>query len=151
MLRDMLILILCLLLVMGVQMCSEPNIDNSPYQYPLSKWESTDGSVDFYMGEDKIGYGTITANGETVDVYFTFYDEKEAYCYDIADYWVAHTVEMLEIWDIDCSDKKFVATVYETTYFEVGEEIVFELVEENVDASEIPYPPNPDNIVRDWY
>lgn len=138
------------LLMPCLQGCFDDD-SNAPYYYPLSKWQSTDGSIIFYMGDDRIGYGTIITKEETVDVYFTFNFERQIFCNKISDYWVPHSVETLELWSTKCRDKSFTATVSETTYFEPGQIIVFELVEENIDESEVPYPPNPDNIERYWY
>ena len=122
--------------------CGCTDVDeNSPQFFPNTKWQSEDKSITIYIADDENGYGSININNQEIDVYFWFFNGHRMLCYRSSDYWKNATTPCLENWGMDCSEGKFEVTIEETTYFWVGEKITFELVEENVDESEIPYPP----------
>ena len=73
-------------------------------------------------------------------MFFEFYLDVRCWCYSIDDYWNGETIDSVENWETSCSDGKVIATVKKSTYFEVGQEITLELIEENLNEDEIPYP-----------
>lgn len=110
------------------------------YKYPLSKWQSKDKNITIYIGSDHKGYGNFIVENQNIDVFFEFYLDVRCWCYSIDDYWNGETIDSVENWETSCSDGKVIATVKKSTYFEVGQEITLELIEENLNEDEIPYP-----------
>ena len=114
------------------------------YNYPLSKWQSIDGNITIYIGSDHKGYGNFIVEKQNINVVFEFYLDVRCWCYSIDDYWNGGTIDSVENWQTKCSDGKFIATVEKTTYFEVGQEFTFVLVEDNLSEEDIPYPVKPE-------
>lgn len=136
-------LILIIVILTTLSGCIEDD-SNAPYKFPLSKWQTRDKSITMYVGSDGTGYGDFTINDKKVEIYYNYYLEVKIFCYNKNDYWKNGTVDTLEVWETKCDEKNIFITVSETTYFEVGQEIVLELVDANVDESEIPYPSKPE-------
>lgn len=60
----------------------------------------------------------------------------KCYYYDILSY-----EDELEKWECKYEKKdQFTATVLSSTYYEVGDKIVFHKIADNIDESDIPYP-----------
>ncbi|MBE6750441.1 MAG: hypothetical protein E7560_04690 [Ruminococcaceae bacterium] len=132
-------ILIFLVIVIFCSGCYEVD-ENSPQFFPFTKWQSKDKSITLYISDDQIGYGSINIDDKNIDVYFDFYNGLRMWGSHYSEYFKEGTPITIEDWEMDCSEGEFTATVIDTTYFEIGEEIVFELVEEKIDESEIPYP-----------
>lgn len=114
--------------------------------FPLSKWVSTDGKVELYVGSDGKCYGFINSEAGPHHVYWTMNDHRML-CHDIK-YCVndKKTHPTLENWELEFKKNKFIAEVYVDygVFYDKYDTIVFNLVEENLDESDIPYPPSLD-------
>ena len=104
--------------------------DKRPDSQPNTKWVSEDGTVELYVHDNGKITGTMVVSGKPVEIYWICGIKANAEIYPIEEYEdddnVINGDSMLE--KMVCSYKtkdKFVATVYEATNFEVGQEIVF--------------------------
>lgn len=116
----------------------------SPKNYPLSKWISTDGKVELYVGSDGKCYGFINSEAGSHHVYWAMNDHRMI-CIDIKYYYDDEkTPPSLENWELEFKENSFEATVFVDygAYYDKYDTIVFNLVEENLNESDIPYPPN---------
>ena len=128
-----------LVILFSLTSCNKQSKNNPRYSIK-SKWISDSGDVTIYIINNNIGKATIEIENKIVYLDVTFgINDTLLMCYD---YKANSIISDVEIWNLKCKSKTFTATVKETTYFEIGQKIVFKLVEENVDESEIPYPPH---------
>lgn len=123
---------------------------NNPRNSSMTKWIAS--NMTMYIVDADNGFVLFNQNDDNIVLYIKFARdnnivafEQNSYLtknYDYGDY--------LEKWKLNKMKKSsFVALVKDTTYFEEGQEIKFELVEENIDESEIPYPPLPEASTDD--
>lgn len=112
--------------------------------FPLSKWVSVDGKVELYVGSDGKCYGFINSEAGSHHVYWTMNDHRML-CHDIK-YCVTDkkTPPTLENWELEFKENSFEAMVFVDygAYYDKYDTIVFNLVEENLNESDIPYPTN---------
>ena len=126
-------ILLCFILcgvVFAFCSCENPFIyKRHPFGQPNTVWRSTDGTVEFKIPEDKYaGFGTITKDGDTVEIYVTSDTGSGMYIYNksVLDDDVIALNSELEKWHCSYKSKKrFIAEVKKTTYFEVGQKIEF--------------------------
>lgn len=136
-------LVLVLLVICNFSGCTK-DTPYAIYNHPLSKWQSTDNMITIYVDSDGKGYCNIILDNEIIDFYVDFYLDVNITFYDIDHYWKTGIRKGIEIWTTKCREEKFVATVEDTTYFEVGQEFTFVLVEDNLSEEDIPYPVKPE-------
>ncbi len=136
-------LILVLLVICNFSGCTK-DTPYALYNYPLSKWQSTDNIITIYVNGDGDGYCTIMLDDEKIDLFVDFYLDVALWFHDIDYYLETGVRKSIENWKTKCSDGKFVATVEDTTYFEFGQEFTFVLVEDNLSEEDIPYPIKPE-------
>lgn len=126
-------ILLCFILcgvVFAFCSCENPFIYNRwPFGQHNTVWRSSDGTVEFKIPEDKYaGFGTITKDGDTVEIYVTSDTGSGMYVYNksVLDADVIALNSELEKWHCSYKSKKrFIAEVEKTTYFEVGQKIEF--------------------------
>lgn len=112
--------------------CSCENVliyTRRPFEQHNTVWRSTDGAVEFTVPDNKYaGFGTITKDGNTVEVYIVADTGSGMYVYykSVLDGDVIYTKDRIEKWYCSYKSKeRFIAEVEETTYFEVGQKIEF--------------------------
>lgn len=126
-----------------------------PCEQCWTKWESEDGRIVLYVDYNQTFFGTITRNGEKIDILISIPLPGE-------DMWIEPILTYdgvgfnrgwdrildppeIEHWRYKYNpspekNNKIVITVEETTYFEVGQKIVMWRTEENLTPEEIEYP-----------
>lgn len=98
-----------------------------PCDQPNSKWESEDQSIYFEMDEYGLGTGYLLSNGEKVEFLIQYVHARiEIYASEAIDRMGVYSKETYEIWwgSFDQADS-FTATVKQTTFFSVGQELKF--------------------------
>lgn len=124
--------------------CTDPDL----FPPTSTRWMSEDKNIEFVVSESGNQIGTMLIDGEQIQFFITCNYSFIMYIYPIEYYYYenvgGYEFPPIEKWSYKVKDDKRIAKVEETTYFEVGQEIVFELIEENVDESEIPYPTEPE-------
>lgn len=126
-------ILLCLILCGVVfTFCSCENVliyTRHPFEQHNTVWRSSDGTVEFTVPEDRYcGLGTITKDGDTVEIYVTSDTGSGMYVYNKSVFYddVIALNSELEKWYCSYKSKKrFIAEVEKTTYFEVGQKIEF--------------------------
>ena len=131
--KKVLSIILVFTIIILFSACMHPGMmERKPFNKPNSKWQSEDGTVVFYVGENGRYTGTMCINGEIIEVYL---------CHDTALGMHIFPISVLEAEAIDeakkyeyweclfISKEKFIATVKRTTFFEVGKKFTFHCVE----------------------
>lgn len=98
-----------------------------PCDNPGTQWGSETGDISFCTSESGDGIGVLYIGGQSIDIYIVFDMAVGINVYqpeNISD--DAITGFPFEIWEGDyTSDQSFVATVVESTYFDVGDKIEF--------------------------
>ena len=128
------ILVVIMILLLVLNACMTP----SKYkwkvnQQPNTKWVSEDGTISLYVkiNDNSIQTtGTICTNGELIDIYMiegpARSTEMHIYPIDVLKDESISSKDKYEYWTCSYkSDEKFIATVKETTFFNVGDEITF--------------------------
>ena len=99
-----------------------------------TRWNSDDGTICYSVDDAGRAIGTIVINNEIVDVYLVEDFGRGMYIYPRSFYDSDKILDpdaQYEYWECSLKSKKhFVATVVETTYFEVGQKIEFYRVDE---------------------
>lgn len=126
-----------------------------PCEQCWTKWESEDGRIVFYVDQNQSFFGTITHNGEKIDILISIPIPgehmwvKPILTYDGERFNMGwdQIIDPPEIehWRYKYNpspekNNKIVIMVEETTYFEVGQKIVMWRTEENLTPEEIEYP-----------
>ena len=104
---------------------------NRPCDQPETKWVSEDGTIVFSVGENSLSTGTIQVGDTEIDVFISIGPATQIQVYPLESV-DGNTVNgfPFETWHGDFKhDNRFTATIEETTYFEVGERIVFHRVD----------------------
>ncbi len=109
-------------------------------EQPNTKWVSEDETIVFYVDDNRQTTGTMCVNEKNIDIYLREGLQRDGSMY-------IYPIEVLqeEIWSesrrYECwqcaykSEDKFVATVEETAFFEVGQKITFHRVDEILETS----------------
>ena len=102
---------------------------------PDTRWESEDGTITFYVDENCVATGTILINGEEVEICLLEGPlrsvELDVFPIDIVETGITSSEDRYEHWLCSYkSEKRFVATVKNTTYFEEGQKITFHRVDD---------------------
>ena len=97
-----------------------------------STWVSEEGSLEFVVQENLDGIGTIQVGDETVEVKLDLDNHTGfIYIYLLDDPQEGQEKEYLECWEVEDRKKTAVTLeVRETTYYEVGQTIVINRIEE---------------------
>lgn len=126
-----------------------------PCEQCWTKWESEDGRIVLYVDQNQSFFGTITHNGEKIDILISIPIPgehmwvKPILTYDGERFNMGwdQIIDPPEIehWRYKYNpspekNNKIVIMVEETTYFEVGQKIVMWRTEENLTPEEIEYP-----------
>ena len=92
-----------------------------------TKWVSEDGVLTFYVDENYTATGIYAGSDKHINLYLVTDYGTGMHVYPMN--WIDATLDpeyRYELWDCDFKSKtRFVATVIETTFFEVGQEITF--------------------------
>lgn len=102
-----------------------------PCHQPNTKWISNDGKIEFTVLDKEEGYGAtgkLVYNDEEVEFFLTcgLYDSMTLYKINILDEVYVEDCDIYEEWVCKHESKdRFIAIVEKTTFFKVGEEIVF--------------------------
>jgi hypothetical protein len=108
--------------------CYKSWLGKRPCDQPNSKWMSEDQSTYFEMDESGNGTGYLLLNGETVEFLFMcdIATKIMLYAPEAIDRLGLYPEETYEIWSgsFDQADS-FTATVKQTTFFSVGQELKF--------------------------
>lgn len=115
---------------------------NNPRNQSMTKWEAE--NITIYIVDANNGFIEFEYDGNICALYFGFalYNRITAYPQD--NYYLPENavVSEEEVWKLKHMKKdSFTAEVESTTYFEEGQELKFKKVADNIDESEIPYPP----------
>lgn len=101
-----------------------------PCDNPGTQWVSEDEDISFCTSESGDGIGVLYIGGQSIDIYIVFDMAVGINVYhpeNISDN--AITGFPFETWEGNyTSDQSFVATVVESTYFDVGDKIEFHRV-----------------------
>ena len=108
----------------------------------MTKWEAE--NITIYIVDANNGFIEFEYDGNIRALYFGFalYNRITAYPQD--NYYLPENavVSEEEVWKLKHMKKdSFTAEVESTTYFKEGQELKFKKVADNIDESEIPYPP----------
>lgn len=97
-----------------------------PCDQPNSEWISDDKSISFYIDQNGSGTGKMIIDKEPIDIHVAIGPATEINIYPLKETDDLTYGEYLEYWigTFNESDT-FSATVKETTFFEVGDEISF--------------------------
>ena len=139
--RKIFIFILSILLIISFSACDKETKKNPRYQ-PMTKWESE--NISLYIADSNYGFIEIVQNNEIETLYFSFALYNRLIIKPIKDYYPTENScsTVIEKWKLKHMKKdSFTAEVESTTYFEEGQELKFKKVADNIDESEIPYPP----------
>ena len=121
----------CFLLVISIIFitCQNPTIiEKRPCSQANTKWVSEDKTIVFYVDDNYQATGTMNIENETVDFYMTNDTGAGMHIFPLSvlEEDIIDTEDKYEYWLCSFKNKrKFVATVKDTTYFEVGQEIIF--------------------------
>lgn len=99
-----------------------------PVDQPCTTWVSEDQTITIYVDENQHGSGTITQGNDTIHFILTNGPsiEIELYPLEALDGILIRSELRYEEWSGDfIRDDHFIATVQETTFFTVGDEIAF--------------------------
>lgn len=124
---------LCVALVILFCTKYKSYLGKRPLDQPGTTWVSEDRSIVIHVGENHQGRGTIDLANGTIQ--FIYCDglgvEIELYSIEAEGRLGLYPEERYESWRGNFArDDYFVATVQETTFFKVGEEIAFYRVDE---------------------
>lgn len=123
----LLIILLAVLCTNCVKRTYKSYLGLRPCDNPGTQWVSEDGDISFFTSESGDGIGVLYTGGQSIDIYIVFDIAVRLNVYhpeNISD--DAITGFPFETWEGDyTSDQSFVATVVESTYFDVGDEIEF--------------------------
>lgn len=97
---------------------------------PNTHWVSSDGTINFYVDSNRKATGTMLVNGERMEIYMNEgqlrSSEMNIYTIDILSKERIEIEDKYEHWVCSYeSESMFVATVEKTTFYEIGQEIVF--------------------------
>ena len=127
------IVILLVILSILLTGCYKSWLGKRPCDQLNSKWISEDQTMYFEMNEPGIGTGYVLHNGEKVEVIFVFGISTvlELYMPEAIDRLGLYPEERYEVWSgsFDQADS-FSATVKQTTFFTVGQELKFYRIDE---------------------
>ena len=135
-----------------ILICCVACTDSKVFPPALTKWKSEEVNMEFVVDTSGNQIGRMYIEGEEIQFFIVNTYSYMMNIYPI-DYYYNKSVDGIgsqpfEEWSYTVKNGKRIATVKETTYFEIGQEIVFELVEENIDESEIPYPSKPETLLE---
>ena len=106
-----------------------------PNVQPNTKWISEDGMIEFTVSDvEYVGFGdmigTLTVDDQTVEFVVDFAIDNIMYLHPMSMIENENEFSYYERWESSHRAKRFTVTVLETTFFEVGQEIVFYRVDE---------------------
>ena len=104
-------------------------VDSDIFLPTSTKWRSKNKNIEFVVDSSGNQVGTIVLDEEKIDFFAICTYGYTMYLYPIENFDNRLDAECFEIWTYAIKKNKVIVTVVETTYFDVGIEIVFELVE----------------------
>lgn len=118
------VFILTLILMFCLSACLKEIVVNRPADQPYSKWISEDKAIYFETDKNGAGYGTLTVGDEVIDIHFATGCARVINIYIMED---DESGDLIESWTGNFKkEDRFTATVTKkTTYYEMGEKIVF--------------------------
>lgn len=129
---------LCPLLIFVLLFCSacqNPIIaERRPCSQPNTKWMSEDETIEFTVNADNRATGKMILDGGTIEFYMTndMGSGMHLFPIEVLKDSIIDTNDEYEYWLCSFKNKKkFIATVKDTTYFDVGEKIVFHRIDED--------------------
>lgn len=101
-----------------------------PCDNPGTQWASEDGDISFHILESSLGTGVLRTAEQNINIYVSFDMAIGIKLYYIKDIRNNSIIGFpFETWEGNyTSDQSFVATVVESTYFDVGDKIEFHRV-----------------------
>jgi len=109
--------------------CQNPIVvERRPCSQPNTKWMSEDKKIVFTVDDNNHAMGEMFLDGGTIGFYMTNDMGSGMHLFDLSviDTAVETTENEYEYWICSYKSKKeFIAIVKKTTYFDVGEKIVF--------------------------
>lgn len=101
-----------------------------PCDNPGTQWTSEDGDISFHILESSLGTGVLHTAEQSINIYVSFDMAIGIKLYYIKDIRNNSIIGFpFETWEGNyTSDQSFVATVVESTYFDVGDKIAFHRV-----------------------
>lgn len=129
----LLVLALLISFTLGACMsCSE--FEWKVCRQPNTKWESDDESIVFSVNDSCLATGTMNVNGEIIEVFITEGPPRSrqmfVYPLDVLELEIIPEKDRYEYWICSYeSENEFMATVEETTFYEVGQRITFNKIE----------------------
>lgn len=101
-----------------------------PCDNPGTQWTSEDGDISFHILESSLGTGVLRTAEQNINIYVSFDMAIGIKLYYIKDIRNNSIIGFpFETWEGNyTSDQSFVATVVESTYFDVGDKIEFHRV-----------------------
>ena len=119
--------------------CRNPTfIKRKPCNQPNTNWESENGLIKFSVNSNGNAVGKFEGNDEIVEFYLVNDTGSGIHVFpiNVLEKDIIDTNDQLEYWLCSYKSKrKFIATVKETTYFEVGQKITFYRVDSNNNES----------------
>ena len=114
--------------------CQNPIVvERRPCSQPNTKWMSEDKKIVFTVDDNNRATGKMILDGETIEFYMTndMGSGMHLFPIKVLKDSIIDTNDEYEYWLCSFKNKKkFIATVKETTYFDVGEKIVFHRMDE---------------------
>lgn len=135
---------LSLFIIVLLITCNRNN-KNNPREKTMSKWKSKYATL--YIIDENNGFIELSTDNKKTILFFTFALYNRICVYSGDQYYVQkeHSEPPYEKWKFEkIQNDSFEVIVERTTFFQEGQKLIFELVEENVKESEIPYPPEPE-------
>lgn len=107
------------------KLCSQPN----------TKWVSNDRTIELYVDGDSRVTGTMNVNGDLIEIYLTEgplrSTEMHVYSKSVLEDEILSYEDKYEFWVCTYrSEKEFVATVKKTSFYKVGQQIIFHRVDD---------------------
>ena len=128
------IVLTCLVLIISIFVGCVPEkwAKYHPSSFPDTIWATKDNKVIIEVD----GFGGYTSiyinqNNEKIELYSEFRTEPGEFYIETKESIVEEEFQYLECWDPEVYEDKFVVTVVETTYFNVGDVLTFYNVGEN--------------------
>lgn len=140
-----LIIIVCVFLVCCG--CYEEN-PYYPEKYPMTKWQSDDESITFFVDDMRNCIGTIKTEEQEFDFFLDYnYPYGDYLCVLPLEYYNYPYVHETDVWNIVGGNRGvLIIENSSNVFFEIGEIIEIKIVEKNISRDDIPpIPEKPEN------
>ena len=125
--RQTCLILLCINIFIMLSGCNHPSIvQKKPSGQPNTMWVSKDGKIEFSVDENGYTTGMMTLEGQSISVHIGFEPETGCGMHIYPESEIRDKDTRYEYWSCTFwSEKQFTATVEETTFFRVGQKIIF--------------------------